>query len=410
MAVGGVSHPSLSTNASERHRSAAGVTVTAIMQPISLEAAVILGIVIHQISSISISSPPADCFAAVETCMSNLCKWSEEAFYGSICEDDGCQIKGSEVCNLTIQTVLDQFPSLHGCVCAREEELCGSIQALATQCHQKTVQDGAASCLDQMGVCVSDAVCNRYLAPVIQACMAQQCDRDRCQKVSQQFYGSMPHNVAEILVMCECEASDQSCLDMKTVLHSGTCGDHTWICQDTVNQCVEDSNCRYLLKTFRAKCWSPEEAQCSDIDLQKDECISQMNQALILGADSECKIAFLATLGTALHYPCACNGMRNDDLLTCNMIYDVLHNRSHFMTSWKSNSGPTKSPEIDEPEQGHTWSHGFGMPPAPLPACSLFAPRSGPENLLRLQAVHSFFAISVSTNTPALRSQSWQHS
>ena len=73
--------------------------------------------------------------------------------------------------------------------------------------------------------------------------MAQQCDR--CQQALQQFYSSMPRNVAEMLAMCECEASDQSCLEMKTTLHSGTCGEHTWICQDTVKQCVQDSHCRY---------------------------------------------------------------------------------------------------------------------------------------------------------------------
>ncbi|XP_031697679.1 GDNF family receptor alpha-like [Anarrhichthys ocellatus] len=348
------------------------------MQLIHLEAVVILGIVIPQISSISNSSPPSDCLAAVYTCMSNLCKWSEEAFYDGVCEDEGCKIKGSEVCNLTIQTVLDQFPSLHGCVCAWEEELCDSIQVLATQCHQKpaaqqrrssvmdwqsssligNVYNNSASCFDQMGICVSDAVCNKYLAPVLQACTVQ-CDRDRCQPVTQQFYGNMPHNVAEMLVMCECETSDHTCLEMTTALHSGTCGGQTWICQDTVNQCVEDSNCRDLLKTFRAKCWSPEDSQCSHSDLQKDECISQMDPALIRGADPECKIAFLATLGTPLHYPCACEGMRNDDLLSCNMIHDVLHNRSHFMTPWKSSSGPTKPPEIDESEQGPTWSRDY---------------------------------------------------
>lgn len=98
-----------------------------------------------------------------------------------------------------------------------------------------------------MTVCVSDPVCNRYLAPVLTACTEQQCDRDRCQEVTQQFYGSMPHNVAEMLVMCECEALDQSCLDMKTALHRGTCGQQTRICQDTVNQCVEDSHCRYVV-------------------------------------------------------------------------------------------------------------------------------------------------------------------
>ncbi|KAK5908375.1 hypothetical protein CgunFtcFv8_016441 [Champsocephalus gunnari] len=345
-------------------------STAAIMQLIRLEAAIILGIMIHQISSSSISPPPSNCFADVDTCMSNLCKWSQEAFYGNICEDEGCQIKGSEVCNLTIQTVLDQFPSLHGCVCAWEEEHCGSIEALATQCNQKTaaqrrragkdwqsssliryVQNGAESCLDQMKVCINDAVCNKYLIPVTQACMAPQCDHDRCEKASQQFYSSMPHDVAEIIVMCECKDSDQNCLDIKTALHSGTCGDQIWICQDTVNLCVEDSTCRYLLNSFRVKCWSPEEARCRDRDLHNDECISQMDPALILGADSECKKAFLDTLGTALHYPCQCKGMHNDDLLTCNLIHDLLHNRSHFMTSWKSSDG--------ESEQAHTWSNGY---------------------------------------------------
>ncbi|XP_034408386.1 GDNF family receptor alpha-like [Cyclopterus lumpus] len=324
------------------------------MQLIHLEAAVIFGIVIPHISSLSNLSPPSDCLAAVDTCMSNLCKWSEEAFYDGVCEDEGCQIKGSAICNLTIQTVLDQFPSLHGCVCAWEEERCGSIQALATQCHQKPVglNDNSASCLDKIGVCLSDGVCNRYLAPVLQACMSQ-CDRARCQSATQQFYGNMPHNVAEMLVMCECDTSDHSCLEMTTALHSGTCGGQSRICQDTVNQCVEDSNCRDLLKTFRVKCWSPEEAQCSDSDLQHDECISRMDPAFIRGEESECRIAFLATLGTALHYPCACKGMRNDDMLSCNIIHDVLHNRSHFMTPWKSSS--------DESEQGPTWSHDYLM-------------------------------------------------
>ncbi|XP_070834347.1 GDNF family receptor alpha-like isoform X1 [Chaetodon trifascialis] len=348
------------------------------MQQIHLEAAVILGIVIPQMLSISMSSLPSDCWASVDTCMSNLCT-SELAFYGGVCRGGGCQIKGSEVCNMTIQAALDQFPSLQGCVCAWEEELCDSIQALAAQCHRKPaaqqrrsklmdwqsssligyVHDGAGSCLDQMTVCVSDAVCNRYLAPVLQACVAEQCNRDRCQQQTQQFYVSMPHNIAEMLVMCECDASDQSCLHMKTALHSGTCGDETWICQETLQQCVEDSHCRDLLKSFRAKCWSSEEAQCSDSDLQKDECFSQTDPALILGEDSECKTAFLATLGTALHYPCTCKGVHNNDLLKCNMIHDVLHNRSHFMTSWKSNSSPSKPPDINQSEEGRTWLHDY---------------------------------------------------
>lgn len=62
----------------------------------------------------------------------------------SVCviQDEACQIKGSSGCNMSIQAVLDQYPSLQGCVCVweeeEEEELCGSIQALATQCSPKT--------------------------------------------------------------------------------------------------------------------------------------------------------------------------------------------------------------------------------------------------------------------------------
>uniref|UniRef100_A0AAX7T8Q2 GDNF/GAS1 domain-containing protein n=1 Tax=Astatotilapia calliptera TaxID=8154 RepID=A0AAX7T8Q2_ASTCA len=239
--------------------------------------------------------------------------------YVSVIQDGGCQIKGSEVCNMTIQTILHQFPSLPGCVCAWEEELCDSIQVLATQCHQKPgavfsevstiIYDGAGSCLDQFRACLSDSVCNRYLAPMLQACKSGQCNDEGCQQETLRFYRNVPQNVAEMLVMCECEASDQSCLSMKTELHSGTCGDEIRVCQRVLNQCTEDSNCRYTVL---------------------DECFTQMDPELILGADAECKRAFVATLGTVLHHPCTCKRLYNDDFLTCSMIHDVLHNRSRF--------------------------------------------------------------------------------
>ncbi|XP_030603525.1 GDNF family receptor alpha-like [Archocentrus centrarchus] len=343
------------------------------MQLRRVEAAVILVIIVPQISSLA-----SDCLAAVETCMSDLCK-SEQAFYGGICEDGGCQITGSEVCNITIPAILYQFPSLRGCVCAWEGELCDSMQVLATQCHQKpAVQlkrsavmdwqssgllnyeyDSAGSCVDQVGVCVSDSVCNRYLAPVLQACKSEHCNSKHCQRVTQQFYGNMPQKVAEMLVMCECDALDQNCLHIKTGLHSGACGDDTWICQHVLNQCTEDSNCRGLLKSFQVNCWSAEETQCIDSDLPRDECFTQMDPELILGADSECKKAFLATLGTVLHHPCTCEGLYNDDLLTCSMIHNALHNRSRFVTSSKSINQPSKPPQSNESEHVYAWSQDY---------------------------------------------------
>ncbi|KAK2824207.1 hypothetical protein Q5P01_021382 [Channa striata] len=334
-----------------------------------LESAVILGIVFAQFSSNNFALEPSDCLTAADTCMSDLCKNKQE-FFSGICDDEGCRIKGLEGCNMTIQSVLDQFPSLRECVCARQEELCGSIQALATECHRKPathqrrstvvdwqssslmghVYDGAGSCLDQITVCISDSVCNKHLAPVVQACVGHQCNRDHCQQETQRFYSSLPHSVAESLVMCECDDTDQSCVEMKTALHSGTCGDETWICQDTVKLCVNDNSCRELLKSFQDKCWSSEEAQCSD--LRSADCLTLMDPGLLLGADSECKMAFLATLGTVLHYPCSCKGLHNRDLLTCNMIHDVLHNRSHFMTSQEITNGPSKPSELSQSDKG----------------------------------------------------------
>lgn len=101
--------------------------------------------------------------------------------------------------------------------------------------------------MDQFRACVSDSVCNRYLAPMLQACKSGQCNDEGCQRETLRFYRNVPQNVAEMLVMCECEASDQSCVNMKTGLHSGTCGDEIWVCQRVLNQCTEDSNCRYAV-------------------------------------------------------------------------------------------------------------------------------------------------------------------
>uniref|UniRef100_H3BZW1 GDNF/GAS1 domain-containing protein n=1 Tax=Tetraodon nigroviridis TaxID=99883 RepID=H3BZW1_TETNG len=302
----------------------------------------------HVFSSIT-PSTLSDCLASVDVCFSDLRK-SQEAFYSNACGDKGCQMKSFEVCNLTIPTALDQFPSLHGCVCACQEDLCASMQALATQCSRQAaakqkrstllrwksssllgyVNSGAGSCIDRAMVCIGDAVCNSYLAPVLQACRADQCRPGRCQQAAQRFYGSMPNNVAEMLVMCECEASDQSCMSMKSALHGSTCGEETRTCQETIHDCVEDDNCRNTLKTFQTKCWSSGEAECSDSELRKGECLADMDPTHILGADSECKAAFLATVGTPLHRPCSCKGLNGGYLLTCSKIHSVFHNRSHF--------------------------------------------------------------------------------
>ncbi|KAM4598891.1 GDNF family receptor alpha-like [Fundulus diaphanus] len=308
--------------------------------------------------------------------MSDLCSCERALDTGNY---DRCQIKGSECCNLTIQTALDQFPSLQGCVCTWEEELCDSIQVLATQCLQKpgnqqrritqtdwksskladNVYEGSGSCVDRIGLCVSESVCNRHLTPVLQACMVEQCDSERCQREIQQFYGGMPQQSAEMLVMCECDNSDQSCKQMKSGLQSGACGVETRICQERLIQCVQDSNCRYLLKTLQLKCWNHEETMCSERNLQEDECFTLKDPSLILGANSECKKAFLATLGTVLHHPCTCKGVHSDHLRMCNMILEVFHNRLHFIKLVENSDGPSKPPVMNQSDQPQMWSYGY---------------------------------------------------
>lgn len=142
---------------------------------------------------------------------------------------------------------------------------------------------------------------------------------------------------------------------------------------------------RDALKRFRSKCWSSREAECSNSELRQRECLADVDPTRILGAHSECKAAFMATVGTPLHRPCSCKGLNGGHLLTCSKIHSVFHNRSNFgeysfdlktgqsvqstdfntffclfsctcisAMSWKS---PSKLPGFDESETDQTRSN-----------------------------------------------------
>lgn len=87
---------------------------------------------------------------------------------------------------------------------------------------------------------------------------------------------------------------------------------------------------REKFKIFQTKCWSFGEDECIQGDVSQDGCLGLMDPELLLGEEPECKMAFVATVGTVLHHPCSCHGVHNDHVLTCNWIHDVLHNRSLF--------------------------------------------------------------------------------
>uniref|UniRef100_A0A3B4BHI3 GDNF/GAS1 domain-containing protein n=1 Tax=Periophthalmus magnuspinnatus TaxID=409849 RepID=A0A3B4BHI3_9GOBI len=211
------------------------------------------------------------------------------------------------VCNLSLPSVLELYPTLKACVCEQEAALCASIPALLTQCHQKTVDDTSGSCLERIRRCLSDAVCNGRMAPVLQDCMEPNCDPDRCQTATTAFFRAMPPSVGRMLVMCQCQDSDEACGRMSSALHSGSCGTERTNCLHIVTQCIRDRGCRYEA----SKCKTP-------------------GRETILVSEPECQTAFLDTVGTALHYPCSCEGLLGPDLQTCGRIHEVFHNRSLF--------------------------------------------------------------------------------
>ncbi|XP_059929099.1 GDNF family receptor alpha-like [Gadus macrocephalus] len=360
------------------------------MPPTHLGNALILGVVIHHVAMGLLSRSP-DCLRSIDTCISDLCRNMEQAgAIGSLCGDDGCQIIGSEVCNVSVGAMLEQFPSLQQCMCVwleeveevEEEEVepCRSLQALTTQCHQKpalrkrstpaemdwkasnllgVVSSDGGSCLKRIGTCLADPVCNRNLWPLLEACGEERCHGTRCRGASRRFYGGLPASVADLLVMCDCGPGEKDCRRMAARLHRGTCGGEVWSCQEGVSHCWRDQSCRQRLKSFTSKCWHAESATCGEYDDGNEECVWQMEPALLLSGEAECRTAFLALMGTPLQYPCTCTGLNSGERQRCDTVSNVLHNRSRFTGLWPTLVDSNKTFDTGESKSdGHTWVTG----------------------------------------------------
>ncbi|XP_064808822.1 GDNF family receptor alpha-like [Oncorhynchus masou masou] len=449
-----------------------------------VKTATVIVVLVYQMTSIKISSRSTGCFAFMEACISESA-FCEKSSLRNIChpKDGSCQIKVSKVCNMTIHSILDQYPTVRGCLCAWEEP-CTSLGLPTSQCLPETgatilsyivqicqkshhcalvykklkdscqkgkkqcnspssqrhclslwmelqstslsnctcalsrrkcqgiwsvvnnnsciqnalealastglhdlkdrsntrkkltvhiaqqkksstvdwkssslkeyVHDIDGSCLQQMTICLHDDVCNRQMVPLVQTCLAKQCNSTRCRQVTQQLYAGLPYNIAEMFVLCECDPGDPDCLHMKEGLHSGTCGEHleearTQICLEI----FDNSAGLNRLEALLSNCWDTEDTPCSDFAM--DECTSLLDPALILGGDAKCRMALIATMGTTLQHPCTCGGLHSKDLYKCNMMREVLHNRTHFMSPVKKESTPYVPPPMSEPESGYEW-------------------------------------------------------
>uniref|UniRef100_A0A3P8YWV6 GDNF/GAS1 domain-containing protein n=1 Tax=Esox lucius TaxID=8010 RepID=A0A3P8YWV6_ESOLU len=271
------------------------------------------------------------CLSALESCqISHRCAVVYKKLKDS-CQtrNDQCNFPGSGDSCLSLWMEL-QGTSLSNCTCSLRRRKC---QGIWRGVNNNPFHETGGSCLQQMTICLSDEVCNRWMVPLVEACSSSQCNSTSCQQMAQQFYAGLPYNVAQMFVLCDCEQGDQDCLHVKKGLHSGTCGEHLEearlpICLEIFDNCLMEANCRNRLEALLSECWDTEDTQCSDYGV--DTCISYLDFALILGGDPECQMALTATMGTTLQHPCTCKGLYNRDLFKCNMIHELLHNRTHY--------------------------------------------------------------------------------
>ncbi|XP_034148688.1 GDNF family receptor alpha-like [Esox lucius] len=66
-------------------------------------------------------------------------------------------------------------------------------------------------------------------------------------------------------------------------------------------------------------------------------------------------MALTATMGTTLQHPCTCKGLYNRDLFKCNMIHELLHNRTHYMSPLRKESTSHVPPQMNDSGAGHKW-------------------------------------------------------
>ncbi|XP_041921020.1 GDNF family receptor alpha-like isoform X1 [Alosa sapidissima] len=334
-----------------------------------IPAVLVMGALAVHISGVKIFSKPKDCSVNLEECIAehNLCK-REGSLLESMCGIEGrpCQLEDPAICNMTIQFMLSGISIRRGCFCQWEEEPCTLLNLLTASCQQhkaeqKTVpkmkrpDSGLSgyvpgmsySCSGQMNICLEDEACNRWLVPLVKACSSP-CNQSQCGQRIQQFYKGMPQTTAEKLVFCTCEPEDQECQVMRANLHGGTCEDteEDWTCLEMLDSCVESLMCRERFGTLLSKCLGIEPVG-PDAN-SYSEWVNLIDSQQSWSQDRECKMALVASMGTMLQQPCSCDGLPIYELHKCNILHQLLHNKSIFISHLAITGAPDQSSEANE--------------------------------------------------------------
>nr|XP_055026759.1 GDNF family receptor alpha-like [Misgurnus anguillicaudatus] len=308
----------------------------------------------YQVVSINTSRSTV-CISHMDACVSpHFCK-NEQDFFSQICDlkDGSCQLTDPKICNGTLQMIMTRSPALGDCLCYTSDP-CSTLQQLYSQCQQHLAQEKkeleakwqasaqighvhhiGKSCLEETMACLEEEVCNRNMVPFIQACSPHKCRPRRCRQAMGQFYSALPHNIAENLVFCECDTEDQECQLMKTSLHSSSCEtDHTQThltCLEMLDNCSEDKRCRQTFTRYLSKCFGAEEVPYDDHTTSN--WLQLLDPDFFLGEQHQCRVAFVATMGSVLHEPCVCDGVPHHDLHRCNELQHIFQNKSLFKLS-----------------------------------------------------------------------------
>ncbi|KAI5108565.1 GDNF family receptor alpha-like [Silurus meridionalis] len=207
-----------------------------------------------------------------------------------------------------------------------------------------------------MTLCIQDEVCNRQLVPFVQSCSVPQCEERLCRLAARRFYSNLPENMAEMLVFCQCEPDDKDCQNFQTMLNSNSCKQDQipqWNCLEMLDNCTEEKICRKTFEAFLSKCFGPDDV--SFTGHSSTDLLHVMDLDFFVSGNKECRLAFVATMGTILQSPCTCHGLDHHHLYRCNVLRQAIHNRSYFRPQGpKRNISSTKSKE-NTLQQERSW-------------------------------------------------------
>ncbi|KAF4090030.1 hypothetical protein AMELA_G00045010 [Ameiurus melas] len=212
------------------------------------------------------------------------------------------------------------------------------------------------SCVQEMTLCIQDEECNRKLVPFVQSCSAPLCEERLCRLAARQFYSSLPEKVAEMLVFCQCMTDDQDCQQFQTLLNSNSCKqDRTeqWNCLEMLDNCTGEKICRKTFEAFLSKCFGAKDV--SFIGYSTTDLLHVIDLNFFVSENKECRLAFVATVGSVLQSPCTCHGLDHHNLYRCNVLQQAIHNRSYFIPQGlKENLSSTKS-KVKKSQQELSW-------------------------------------------------------